>query len=102
MGDIGDYWRDVKTALKEDSQRKRANNRDASAWNLTAAGIPFESKNGGAHLVVSAAGLVVDFWPGTGLWVVRNTNERRRGVRSLIKRLGGRWPPQKKERTHDQ
>lgn len=65
-------------------------------WRLEAAGIQFESKNGGAHLVVSAAGLVVDFWPGTGLWVVRGTNERRRGVRHLIKRLGGQWPPQGK------
>lgn len=96
MGDMGDYWRDVKPALKEDSQRKRADNRDASARNLAAAGTPFEAKNGGAHLVVSAAGLVVDFWPGTGLWVVRGTGERRRGVRHLIKRLGGQWPPQGK------
>lgn len=57
-------------------------------------GIPFVAKNGGAHLIVSAAGLVVDFWPETGLWAVRGTNERRRGVRHLIKRLGGHWPPQ--------
>ena len=94
MGDVGDCWRDVKPALKEYSQRKRADNRESSAMFLAEAGIPFEAKNGGAHLIVSAAGLVVDFWPETGLWAVRGTNERRRGVRHLIKRLGGHWPPQ--------
>jgi len=93
MGDMGDYWRDVKPAMKEDSRRKRASNRNSSAANLAAAGIQFESKNGGSHLVASAADLVVDFWPGTGLWIVRGTGERRRGVRHLIKRLGGKWPP---------
>lgn len=72
---------------------KRASNREASARNLAAAGIPFESKNNGAHLIVSAPGLVVDFWPGTGLWAVRGTNERRRGVRQLITRLRGSHPP---------
>lgn len=87
---MGDYWRDVKPALKELSRRKRAGNREASAKNLTEAGIAFEAKNDNAHLIVTAAGMVVDFWPGTGLWVVRGTNERRRGVHHLINRLGGR------------
>jgi len=83
MGDMGDDWRE----LKAERRRKRADNRDASARNLTDAGIPFETRNSGAHLIVSHAGMVVDFWPATGLWVVRGTNERRYGVHRLVKRL---------------
>jgi len=92
MSDMGDDWRE----LKAESQRKRADNRDASARNLTAADIPFETHNGGAHLIVHGNGLTVDFWPGTGLWMVRGTSERRYGVCNLIKRLGRDWPPQRK------
>lgn len=97
MGDMGDYWRDVRPAMKEESQRKRSSNRESSSRLLAEAGISFEPKNGGSHLIVSGAGVVVDFWPGTGLWVVRGSKERRRGVRQLITRLGGRWPVQAKE-----
>lgn len=93
MGDMGDYWRDVTPGMKERSQQRRADNRESSAKMLAAAGLAFEVKNDGAHLIVKANGRTVDFWPGTGLWVVRGTNERRRGVRRLIQQLGGRLPP---------
>lgn len=101
MGDTGDYWRDLRPAMKEESQRKRSSNRESSSRLLAEAGIFFESKNGGSHLVVSGAGAVVDFWPGTGLWIVRGSKERRRGVRQLITRLGGRWPEQAKESENE-
>lgn len=79
---MGDYWRGVKPFLKEQSQKKRASNRDNSAKLLEAAGIPFESKNGGVHLVVAGK---YDFWPGTGLWIPRGTGGgKHRGIRSLI------------------
>jgi hypothetical protein len=84
MGDMGDYWRDVTPALKERSREKRASNREHSARLLRDAGIQFESKNDGAHLIVCGS---VDFWPGTGLWQVRGTPRQRRGVRSLIKHI---------------
>jgi len=83
MGDMGDVWRE----LNAQRQKKRADNRDASTRNLTAAGIAFETRNGGVHLIVHGAGLTVDFWPGTGLWVVRGMSKRCYGVRHLIKRL---------------
>lgn len=77
----GDYWRE----LKELSKQKRASNREHSATFLQAAGITFESKNNGAHLVVTTAtGKIVDFWPGTGLWIPRGTKQQVRGVSKLI------------------
>lgn len=87
MGDVGDYWRDVAPGLKERNQKKRASNRVSSAALLTSAGIPFESKNNGAHLVVHVGQTVADFWPGTGLWSIRGSGKQRRGVRTLIAAL---------------
>ncbi len=96
MGDMGDYWRDVRPAMQEESRQKRASNRESSAKMLTAAGIAFETKNEGAHLIVTANGRTVDFWPGTGLWIERGTSKQKRGVRRLIAELknGARTAPQ--------
>lgn len=96
MGDMGDYWRDVRPAMQEESRQKRASNREASAKMLTAASIAFETKNEGAHLIVTAHGRTVDFWPGTGLWIERGTSKQKRGVRRLIAELknGARTAPQ--------
>jgi hypothetical protein len=80
MGDIGDFWRDVNAARQE----KRASNRASSPDLLREAGISFESKNGGAHLIVKVRGHTIDFWPGTGLWIMRGSTKRHGGVRKLI------------------
>jgi len=80
MSDMGDDFH----ALKRFKQEKRADNREASAEMLKAAGIAFKSKNIDAHLIVQAGSKVVDFWPGTGLWIVRGISRKGRGVRSLI------------------
>ena len=78
-------WDEFSKAMKEQSQERRANNRESSAAILTNKGIPFESKNGGAHLIVN--GGEVDFWPGTGKWIFRQSRKQGRGVRQLLKAL---------------
>lgn len=83
MSDMGDDF----NALKKMRQEKRASNRDDSAEMLRQAGVTFESKNIGAHLIVQAGKKMVDFWPGTGLWLVRGDKVRRRGVRELVKHV---------------
>lgn len=80
MGDMGDLFND----LKQVRQKKRAGNRDQSAAVLSRAGIVFEEKNIGAHLIVFGGETTIDFWPGTGLWIVRGENQRRYGVRKLV------------------
>lgn len=79
------YWRDVKAA----SQEKRAGNRESSATILRNRGIPFESKNWDAHLIVKPQGSdeVIDFWPGTGRWIVRSTKHKGFGVFNLLKHI---------------
>lgn len=81
--DTGDFWR----AVRSERQAKRASNREDSAAMLLTAGLKFETKNLGAHLIVRALGLTVDFWPGTGLWIVRNPKREGRGVQRLIDAL---------------
>lgn len=80
MSDAIDFYNDLKQIKAE----KRAANRSASAILLERAGVIFESKNAGAHLIVQAGRVAVDFWPGTGLWIARGSSDRRRGVRKLI------------------
>jgi hypothetical protein len=70
---------------------KTARNREWSAAYLRRLGIKFEEKNKGAHLIVSHAAKIVDFWPGTGLWIFRN-GSRGRGVRNLATALEVRKP----------
>lgn len=75
-----EMWRE----RKKDSQEKRATNRENSVQLLTEWGIAYEVKNGGAHLIVKHRGLVVDFWPGTGKWIVRGGGSGR-GIYNLKK-----------------
>lgn len=79
MGDVGDTF----NALKKSRQDKRASNREQSPQMLEAAGILFEIKNMGAHLIVEGDQCYIDFWPGTGKWKSRNGKEGF-GVRNLI------------------
>jgi len=87
MGDMADDF----NAMREHSQVKRASNRISSAGLLEARGITFESKNGGAHLIVQHEGKVIDFWPGTGKWIARGSGKNAgcigRGVFPLLKYL---------------
>ena len=80
MGDVGDMYNE----LKQHSKNKRAKNRASSAEILKEAGIKFDEKNFGAHLIVFTGGAAIDFWPGTGKWIVRAGGEGR-GVHELIK-----------------
>jgi hypothetical protein len=79
--DMGDYWRDVRHA----GQVKRAANREQSPACLAQAGIEFVVKNEGAHLIVTGPAGLIDFWPGTGLWMLRGTKRSGYGVFKLIK-----------------
>lgn len=73
---------------KQESMDRRANNRENSASILEEKGIKFERKNMGAHLIVHGQVIVVDFWPGTGKWIVRGTGKTGRGVFNLLKLPG--------------
>jgi len=83
MGDMGELF----NGLKGESQKRRADNRESSAKILEENGIKFESKNMGAHLIVSGDSITIDFWPGTGKFIVRG-GKTGRGVFNLLKLQG--------------
>ena len=87
--ELTQMWRDHRKT----SQKKRAHNRVASAGRLREAGIDFVRKNGGAHLVITTNQGYIDFWPGTGKYILRYKEGKRghgRGVAKLIKEIGGK------------
>jgi len=60
--------------------------RDNGALELCLANISFEEKNFGAHLIVTINDdyPLIDFWPGTGKWIVRGHKWTALGIDSLI------------------
>lgn len=83
MGEHAEIW----NAIRADRRERRHRNRELSPQILDAHGVSYVSKNDGAHLIVSHGELVIDFWPGTGKWVVRRKGMRGRGVRPLLDTL---------------
>jgi len=81
MGDVGETFK----MMKDQNKEKRASNRGTSAEILKARGFLFDVRNHGAHLIVWYLDGAVDFWPGTGKWIVRDTKKIGRGVFSLVK-----------------
>lgn len=87
MGDMGDYWGDVRTGMAADSIAKRAGNRYSSAKWLAEVGVKMTTKNNGQHLMIDAPdGTRVNFWPGTGMCHCK-CGYKTRGVRNVIRHL---------------
>lgn len=81
--------RAVEVGFAQESSERRASNRNRSADKLKSLGVEFDSKNDGAHLIVTHNGVTVDFWPGTGKFIPRTPNPRHgRGIFNLLKLLG--------------
>ncbi len=83
--EIGEMFNEFKRLRQE----KRADNRGNSATYLAERGIPFVSKNGGAHLIVDGKECQIDFWPGTGRWI-SHCGKKGFGVRNLVAFIGAK------------
>jgi len=81
MGDMAEGWAEFR-AYK---QKKKRSNLAFSTRQLTEAGLTFTSNNYGVHLVLMKGSQPIDFWPSTGLWWIRGTPTKRRGIGNLIK-----------------
>lgn len=80
INEVSEMWRE----RREFTQKKRRFNLAASTAMLTNAGLPFHSNNDGIHLVLLKNEQFIDFWPSTGLWWIRGTRNKRRGIQKLI------------------
>lgn len=79
--EVSEMWREVR----ELKQKKKRSNLAYSTRQLTEAGLPFVSHNAGVHLVLMKGEQPIDFWPSTGLWWIRGTPAKRRGIDNLIR-----------------
>ena len=70
--------------IRQLSVMRRGENRIRGSERLTEYGISFESKNNGAHLIVEN---LIDYWPGTGLFIARKSKTRGRGMHNMLKTL---------------
>ncbi len=78
---------EIFCAINEKRKSDRSKKRISAPELLTQNGIAFESKNFGAHLIVKAGDLTIDFWPGTEKWIYRNSNMKGHGTQTLIRKL---------------
>ncbi|MFI3729481.1 hypothetical protein [Vagococcus fluvialis] len=85
MGDMGDYWNDLKPHFKE-KRRNHVSNSITSAENF------FKKRNIKYNLLIDTGQFqvelpneVVDYWATTGTWIARKTKKRSRGFRSLMR-----------------
>jgi hypothetical protein len=51
-------------------------------------GVEYASHNNGSHIVIKHGSKVVDFWPSTGLWIIRGVGGYARGINKLLIKLG--------------
>ena len=86
MSEMAEIWGD----LRQMRQEKKRSNLAASTKMLTQANIPFTAHNGGIHLVLRRGDQFVDYWPSTGLWWIRGTSNKRRGIARLLAFMNAR------------
>lgn len=82
-----DYKRAAEVGFVQESKERRAKNRAHSANVLAAHGIEYETRNGGAHLIIALPDRTIDFWPGTGMFTDRKAKRDGRGVQNLVKKI---------------
>ena len=80
MGDMAEIYRE----MRENKKSSAAWFRTLGASELTNNSIPFVSKNNGAHLIVEGNDGYIDFWPGTGKWIVRSPKFEGFGIKNLL------------------
>ena len=80
MSEMAELWADFRAHKQE----KKRSNLAYSTRQLEAAGIAFKVHNAGIHLVLTKGEQTIDFWPSTGLWWIRGTSNKRRGVQRLM------------------
>lgn len=98
---MGEFYNDVKEAKRERKEGYQKNQMQGDLKWLRSFGFAIEEHNGGGHLTITVkterGERLVDFWPQTGLWKVRDGRAEGRFVRNFVKyfRLGdGVRPPE--------
>lgn len=89
MGEMGEFWRDMRGVTKDLSSKKKEENYQSSKRLLEAAGVRFIEKDNGHFIILNGEGKPThDFWATTGLIIERGTKRRSRGLRNLLRFVG--------------
>lgn len=70
--------------LKEETKRSKEERKTINTLVLLDKGIRFESKNFGYHLIVEGKQSIIDFWPSTGKFIVRQNRKKGHGIGKLL------------------
>lgn len=83
MGDMGDFWKDVKPKLKKDSVKRKNRNLENAINIMDKNNILYKSYTDVHYLVEN----IFDYYPTTGLFINRNDKRKGRGVHSLLRAI---------------
>lgn len=85
MGDLGEFWRDVRASRKQRESIQKARSYEKSMKILAGNYVQFESKNNGMHLIVTGKDCLIDFWPTTERFISRDGKHDGFGAKNLLK-----------------
>lgn len=81
MGDMREYWRDVKPYLKEKRKSHVARSGTSAQKSLEKLGYTFKHYESTQQFAIETPKGVIDYWGTTGTWIVRKTkNEEKAQV----------------------
>lgn len=73
-------WREFTKAKKEKKEKNRINSTEILKKN----GIPIQLCNLDRQIIIRLPTATIDFYPSTGLYKVRNTKIKHRGIKNLL------------------
>lgn len=83
MGDMGDYWRDLKPELKKRREKHVKSMGTSALRNVEKLGFPFTHYESNHQFAIETNKGIVDYWGTTGTWMHRRSVKRGRGLASL-------------------
>lgn len=89
MGDMGEYWRDVKPILKERREKHVKRMGTSANRNIEKLGYPYTHHESNHQFAIETPKGIVDYWGTTGTWIDRKTKKRGKGLHGLRKHLEG-------------
>lgn len=87
MGDMADYWKDVKPFLKERRQSHVERMGGAANKNIAKLGYPYTHYPSNHQFAIETNKGVIDYWGTTGTWIDRQSRKRGKGLHSLRNHL---------------
>lgn len=83
MGELGEYWRDIKEHKREIKEKRLSNMPNPNTL-LKEINVKFEVKNEGHHYIIKSNNNTFDYWPSTGYWKHRELDKPGYNISPLV------------------